>query len=249
MIKPELTKTSGAQAGKSGSLIESGISGKAIPKVDTEMVDATKDVLKGAKTPLQATNNLTQGISDEATSLKNGLKATKTPWSVPELEAKLNDYKLPNSVKSDATLTNNFNNAKADILDLAKKADKTNVGGGLDVRQGFDQIIKDDFGDRIFDRTDGVSKIYKDLRNLLNDFVDDKLPDGKLDDGTSFKGSLRKQSLMFDARDNAAAKIKVGQPTTAIGKAVPILKKAAIGALKYGGAAVLGGEAVKHVIP
>ena len=236
LVKPELSKTGTVNAAKAGKLTEGGLSGAAKPTVDKELVSAAKEFIKDAKTPLQAVTKLDQGISTEATVLRDGLKATKTPWTSAELETKLNEFKIPNSLKSDATLTNSFNNAKTDILDLASKANKASIDGALNVRQQFDQIMKDDFGDRIFDKRDGVSTVYKNLRNLLNDFVDNKLPEGKLPNGTTFKASLRKQSLLYRAIDNVAPKIKVGEATTNLGKAGALIKGAVKGTATYEGA-------------
>ena len=219
MIKPELTKTSGAQAGKSGSLIETGISGKAVPKVNNEMIDATKDVLKGNESPLQATSKLTNGIKQESESLKSALKGTKTPWSPAELMQKFKNYEPPITVRNNPDLENVLNNFKTAITKIAGKADQTNAGGLLDVKQQFADLVEKAYGETIYDKQNPVSSLYKDVYHMLDDSVVEKLPDGLASDGTNYKASMRKQTLMFDARDNAAAKIKVGQPTTIIGKA------------------------------
>lgn len=218
MIKPELKGKTIAEAGKAGGLKTTKFGGitQKLPTTgrDAEMLKVATPYVKGAKNELQAVNNLKQGIADSANSARQGLKDSKAIWNENELSGAINKIEMPNSIKSDQVLANNFNNAKSDIMKLAKDAVKT-PDGLLDVRQKFDQIMEDDFGPRIWNRTDGVSKVYKSFRTAINDLANSKVTDNAL------KIELNKQTLLYDAIDNTAPKIKLGNKLVQLTKRYP----------------------------
>lgn len=236
-IKPEIkTPTQVAEAAKSGELTKTKLGGikQAIPTKgrNLEMIKEVHPYIQDASNELDIVNNLKQGISEEAQTIRQQLADSKAIWNENELKGAINQIELPNSVKSDMTLSNNFKNAKADVLKLAKSAVKT-PDGLLDVRQQFDTIMENDFGPRIWNRQDGVSQVYKSFRNVLNELADSKVTD------SAVKASLKKQTLLYDAIDNVAPKIKLGNFFTQFAKNNPRITKA----LEVG-AGVIGGEAI-----
>lgn len=114
--------------------------------------------------------------------------------------------------------------------------------GLLNLRQGLDQIINDQLPSNIYSKDTPLGQYVKNFRKAITDFTESKIPDGKLPDGSSFKGELRKQSLLYDAIDNVAEKApKTGENARpGLNKAKKILNKPII---KYGLGA-LGAEQV-----
>lgn len=242
-VSPELkTPTQVSEAAKSGRLETSpfGAVRQSTPTAgrDLEMTKAAAPYVKDAKTELDMVKNMQKGIEESANTARAGLKNSKAIWNVNELKGKINQIELPISVKSDQTLLNTFENTKKAVLKLAEDANRT-PDGLLDMRQHLDRLMEDNFGSRIWNREDGVSQVYKSFRTALNNLADSKVTDGAL------KAALKKQSLLYDAIDNVAPKIKLGNVFAQFAKNNPKITKA----IKYGATAVIGGEAVKHVIP
>jgi hypothetical protein len=208
-IKPTLTPTETAEGVKSGTVVTQGPlkTVTQIPKGDDlKMIEAATPYVRDAKTPDVAVFNMQRGIADSATKVRQGLEASDAIWNKNEMKSVLSNVAEPITVKSDATLHNTFNNFKRAVLQLADGADKKTVGI-LDVRQGLDKLIESEFGPTIYDKTNPMSKVIRDFRSKLNDFAESKIPDGKLPDGSSFKGELKKQSLLYRAIDNTAPKV------------------------------------------
>jgi hypothetical protein len=208
-IKPNLTPTETAQGVKSGSVVTKGIlrTVTQVPKGDDlKMIEVAKPYVLDAKSPDLAVYNMQQGIAHSATKVREGLKSSDAIWNQNELKGALSKIHEPITVKSDVTLHNTFNNFRRAVLDLAGNAQKKTVGI-LDVRQKLDKLIESEFGPTIYDKTNPMSRVIRDFRSTLNDFAESKIPDGKLPDGSSFKGELKKQSLLYRAIDNAAPKV------------------------------------------
>jgi hypothetical protein len=245
-IKPTLTPTETAAGVKNGSVVAKGVlkTVTQVPKSqDLEMIAAAKPYVLDAKSPDLAVQNMKDGITESAQKVRQGLEESPAIWNKNELKGEINKIPEPITVKSDATLHNTFVNFKRAVLQTADKADKRAVGI-LDTRQGLDKLIESEFGPAIYDKSNPMSQVVRNFRNTLNDFAEAKLPDGKLPDGSSFKGELRKQSLLYRAIDNAAP--KVGKEGTNIIsrwiKANPVKAKA----IGYGTAA-LGIDKAAHL--
>ena len=209
MIQPELTKTEQAEAVKSGRITQEGKLGtvKQIPNArDTEMINASQPYVSGAKNELEAVANMKQGIADSANKVRTGLEQSNAIWNKNELTGEINKIQEPITVKSDTTLHNTFDNFKRAVLDLADKANKKTIGI-LDLRQNLDDLIDNEFGSKIYDKNNPMSNVIRSFRNTLNDFAESKIPDGKLPDGSTFRGELRKQTLLYNAIDNTAPKV------------------------------------------
>jgi hypothetical protein len=213
MIKPELTKTEQAQAVTEGRIVSKGPLGTItqVPQGrDLEMIDAAKPYVTGAKNEIEAVSNMQRGIAIEATKLKAGLTDTGAIYSKSQVAGALAKLEPPTMIASDATLNRAYGLVKAKMLSLVGQGG--NLGDLLDARKNFDAFIAKQFPNLYnSDTLTPMRSAIKDIRGALNDTIESRLPNGNLPDGTNFRDSLRKQSLLYDAIDNTASKVpKVG---------------------------------------
>jgi hypothetical protein len=233
-IKPELGKINSTKA---GMLEETGIGKAATVKPNQEMITAATPYVKDAKTPLQAVTNMQAGIAEKGDALQKALKDTKAIYTKSQVQGAFNKIEPSADVVGDTAKI--YDKVKAKALSLVGN------GGTLDkllqARKDFDAYINSSFPNLYdSDRLSGIKKAVLDIRGSLNDVIESRLPDGKLPDGTTFRASLNDQKLLYQAIDNTAPKIKVGAPTTLLGKISSGLgsnvKKVAAGAVTYEGA-------------
>lgn len=218
LVKPNLSKSEQIAAVKSGKIASEGEAGTItqVPKgKDLEMVQASQPYVIEGK-PIDTVSNMQKAVSDESAKLRGALKEQGGTWSSKNLKGVLNKISVDDpefiNIKSDSTNLNRFNNFKNAILKLAEDTPKTQEGK-LDLRQGFDAITKKAFP-KLWDTDSEMLPVVRAFRDSLNDFTEAGLPDGKLPDGTTFKESMRKQTLLLDAMDNVASKVeKVGADT------------------------------------
>lgn len=148
---------------------------------------------------------------ESAQKIRAGLEDSQAIWNKNDLKGAMNDVEKPITVKSDPTLNRVANGFKKAALNLASTADK-NLPGLLDVRQGIDSLIDKEFPSNIYSKDTPIGQYVRNFRQALNEEIASRLPDGTLPDGSTFKGELRRQSLLYDAIDNAAANgPKVGE--------------------------------------
>jgi len=113
-------------------------------------------------------------------------------------------------------------------------------------RSEFDAFIAKQFPNLYSSETlTPMRQAIRDVREAINDVVDSRLPEGKLPDGTSFRDSLKRQTLLYDAIENAAPKTpKVGSNSiTRFEQAIkkhPIATGVGTAATVYAGAKKLG---------
>lgn len=165
-----------------------------------------------------------------ADTVRQGLKNSKATWNPNELKGVLNKVEKPISLtQPEMPIADRL---KAGVMKLVEKANKK-PEGILDVRQGFDNLVEKNFGKNIFAKDDPKGILIRQYRQALNDFAESKLPEGKLANGQSLKGELRRQSLLYDAIQNVAEKAPKAGETARPGlqKVKGILKKPII---KYG---------------
>lgn len=213
VVKPELTKSEQAQAVTEGKIISTGPlkTIKQIPKGrDLQMIEAARPYVASAQNPIEAVSNMQKGIADEATKLRAGLDDTGAIYSKPQIKGALDKLEVPTMIASDATLNNAYSLVKNKMLDLVGTGGK--LGDLLGARQKFDAFVNKQFPNLYSsENLTPMRSAIRDIRGALNDTIDSRLPEGKLPDGTNFKDSLRKQSLLYDAIDNASLKTpKVG---------------------------------------
>lgn len=246
VIQPKLSATEQAQAVTEGRIVTKGVLG-TVTQVpvgrDLEMIQAAKPYVVGVKNPIEAVSNMQNGIADEATKLSQGLESTGATYTQSQVKGALNKIEPPTMIASDQTLNKAYGLVKDKMVSLVGSGGK--LSDLLQARRNFDSFIQKQFPNLYnSDTLTPMRSAIKDIRSALNNVIDSRLPDGKLPDGTSFKESLKKQSLLYDAIDNAAAKVdKVGSnKVSRFVKAHPTAVK--VGSALTGGT-VLGGAAAK----
>lgn len=230
------------------SLQPKGLFGKVtqVPtSADNEMIAAAKPYVAGAKDGFEARANMKAGIAEQGENLKQGLKDTKAIYSDSQVQGALNKIEPDPQIVGDSEKI--YNKIKSKMMSYVGKGGR--LSDLLDARKNFDTYI-DKYFPNLYssDRLTPIKTGVLDMRRAVNDFINSRLPDGKLPDGTSFKQSLKNQSQLYDAIDNIEDKLpKEGTPTTKLGKATEYLKKNK-GKIATGAATVLGaGEVAKHL--
>ncbi len=232
-IQPELSKADLVKAVKSGDIATKGKLGTVTQIAkgrNAQMVEAAKPFVSNAKNPIDAVANMQQGIADEASKLRQGLQQSNATWSQNNLKGAINKVmKSSDNLVGDSAAA--FKKTTKAVLQEATKADK-NLSGLLDVRQKFDNRVAAQYPN-IYDSSNSAIKVaVTKTRSAINQMIEDALPNGTTIDGVSFRDSLKKQSLLYDAIDNASSKVgKVG--TNAFSQFMKNNPKTA-GVLKYG---------------
>ena len=213
IVKPNLTPTEQAAAVAEGKIAKTGILGtvEQIPKGrDLEMIEAAKPYVANAKGPIEAVTNMKQAIADKASALRDGLNNTDAIYSKSQITGALKSIEKPTMIASDATLNRAYNIVKNKMVSLVGDGGK--LGDLLDARKSFDAFVNKQFPNLYSsDTLTPMRAAILDVRGAINDVIKSRLPKGMLPDGTSFADSLKQQSLLYDAIDNASAKApKVG---------------------------------------
>lgn len=251
VVKPKLSSAEESAAKAEGRATTEGIMKKTViqpTKQELEMAKYAKEAgVKSGNTFDKNIAIMKQSQKASADLVRQGLKDSKAIWNENEFKGVLNKIEEPITVKSDATLANqatHLKNAVDQLVDTATKKPE----GILDVRQKFDRLIQDQFGSRIFSKDDPFGKLVRSYRKAMNDFAESKIPDGALPGGKTFKGELRRQSLLYDAIDNVSETApKVGESARpALKKAGQFIKKHKT-AIEIGAGAVGVGEVIKHL--
>jgi len=206
IIKPELSATEQAAAEKvPGQITRDGIlKTTTLNPVgrNSDMLKAAEPYLTNVKSAVDAVPKLQQGLTDEATKLRSGLDKSNAIWNQNELKGAINAVEKPDLLSGD--LEKSFNKTLSVVLDKASGADKK-LSGLLDVRQEFDARVAEQYPNLYnSDTMSAMKQAVIKTRAAINDLIESKLPEGYTVDGTSFKDSLKKQSLLYDAIDNAS---------------------------------------------
>jgi hypothetical protein len=245
-IKPKLSATEEAAAKASGRGSVEGMGQRVTidpsPR-DLEMARVAQQagVTKGMRFD-KSIAIMKQSIKKSANLVRDGLRKSGAIWNQNELKGVLDKIELPISLSQpDLPIAGKL---KQGILKLIDKVNR-NPEGILDLRQNFDTLVEDNFGTKIFEKTDPKGILIKKYRTALNDFAESKLPEGKLPDGSSFKAELRRQNLLYDAIENVSETApKIGESARPlVGKAKRFVKRHQT-ALKVGGAIAGGAGAV-----
>jgi hypothetical protein len=147
-------------------------------------------------------------ITNQSQQLRQGLQDSKAIWNENELKGRLNDVQLPDPVKNEPTLNKNAASLQKAAVSLAQDADKNPVGI-LDLRQNLDNYIEQNYGKNFFDKgrnADPWHQYVYAIRDELSNFAADKLPEGKLPSGVSYRDSLLNIHNLINGQDEMAAK-------------------------------------------
>lgn len=183
--------------------------------------------------------NLNKGIETEAEALKAQIAGKDPIFNRNQLRKKLMDMEVGPQVASDPVIAKNQELAIDKYLEFLEN-EKNNISGALEARKKFDSWLLDNYPNLYTsERLSPLKQSFKNIRNGVNDFIAEKLPD------VAFKDSLKKQSLLYEARDVLAEKAvkdsgsKIKQFIKAHPTAAKVGKWAAAGA---GGAGLLKGS-------
>lgn len=247
LVKPKLTPMEEASAKAAGrGTTEGGLLKRTalVPqKSEVEMAKYAGEAGVNSKNTFdQNIQAMKSAQKTSATAIRSGLEKSDAIWNQNELKGVMDSVEKPLTIKSDSTLNKTAENFKKAALNIANKAEKKTVGL-LDVRQDIDDLINKEFPKNIYTKDTPIGQYVRKFRQAINDHIESKIPEGKLPNGQSFRGELRRQNLLYNAIDNVAEKApKVGE------SARPILGRIRDFAKKHpiitGGAAALGGERI-----
>lgn len=241
VVTPDLTKGEKEAALAKGKGKAGGFFSKTTIAPDKKLLDtadAVNGIVKKGATGAENISNVRKALSDEAESLKTQIKSVDHPYSFKELNAKMNAVESPISIKGTA-FERQIDAVKGAAMDIAKKNGGT-ISNLLDSRKEFDALVDKEYPN-LYDKENApMRNAITGIRNMMNDFIESNLPDN-----VSFKDSLNKQSLYYNAIDNIAGKTTGEIGTSKFGN---FIKSAAKNPLvRYGGSAIVGGEAAKHL--
>lgn len=253
IVKPKLTTTEEAAAKSAG---RGTTTGKIFKKTEilptsreTEMAKAAQEAGVSSKNTFDKNIQLMKDAQKtSAEKIRSGLEQSNAIWNQNDLRGVMDKVEKPITIKSDATLNRTVDNFKKAALKIASGADKKTVGL-LDVRQGIDALIEKEFPKNIYTKDSPIGQYVRNFRRAINDHIESMIPDGKLPTGESFKGELRRQSVLYDAIDNVAEKApKVGESAnTLIQKGKKFVKEHPI--ITGIGAGAIGGGTIKKILP
>lgn len=209
---------------------------------------AVKGVIDPAKDLVTNVNKVRDAIGQEAQKTIDGLKQNDVIFNQKQLGSALNKVEKPLSLQADAKLSKMYDLAKSKFMTFVNDNPK-NLSGLLDARKQFDSFIEDQVP-KVWEDPGAkpLNNALRDMRTAANDFISSKLPNDEA--SQAFKDSLKKQNLMYEARDNMAEKAvksEVGKGTAAqFIQKHPLVKEG----LKYGAGALGAGaayEGAKHL--
>jgi len=195
------------RAAQEGRLTEKGLLKKRVvqpSKRDLEIAGTLEKTKVSPKNSFTANNNIViKEIGDEAESLVGKLKDSKVIIVKGDVKNRLSN-KITTTLDENAFLTGNAELTLKKIEKIVHKAVDDNPGtpaGLLEARKQIDKTIRDQTrtqsGKTLFDSPSdrAVDVGIKDLRNEIHNYIDEITPNIDLNP------SLKKQELLFDARD------------------------------------------------
>lgn len=192
-------------------------------------------------THVENIGNMNKAIEAEAEALKATIKGKDPIFNTNQLKTKLLKMEIGPQVAADPVIAKQHEMAVGKYLDFLA-GEKNNISGALDARKKFDGWLLDNYPNLYTsERLSPLKQTFKNIRNGVNDFIADKIPD------VAYKDSLKKQSFLFEARDNLAERaVKEGKFGKAVqwSKSHPVATKAAKLGLTIGGVGVVGREII-----
>ncbi len=174
-------------------------------KGELAQIESTKGLISSSKTPTENIQAVKNGISQEATNLREGLQNTGATYTKSQVQGALNKIEPSTMITADSTLN------KAYALVKSKMVSLSGQGGSLDklinARTAFDSFVEKQFPNLYTsDTLTPMKSVITDIRQGVNDLIKSRLPEGNLPDGTNFAASLDKQTNMYRAMDSIASK-------------------------------------------
>lgn len=243
-VSPKLTAKETADAIASRGGTKTGLLGTIKANIDPALKKVSDAVSKyvpdfNPKATFTENVNATRSAvykmaDDLKTQVVNSGKDVIYPFK--ELASKMNAVEKPIAIKSDTTLNNQFTLAKNAALKVAKESGGK-ISDLLDARKSFDALVQKQFPN-LYDKANApMRSAITSMRNVMNDFIADKLPD------VAYKDSLSAQSNLFTAIDNMSEKAAGEVNTNVLQRAASTVENHPI--VSGLGAAALYGEAKK----
>ncbi len=218
-IKNPLTAKEQATAAGQGRATVNGLNKKIDYNPDQQTINmqnalkplADEGKIVSPKSPEDHLGNIVntqEAIDTRGTEIRTALKNSNATWNANELKGNLESVNVPDPVKNEPAMARNATSLKNAAVKIASDATKS-PDGILDLRQNFDQYIKDNYGKNFFAKGRNVdpwhSYVYS-LRDTMNNMAEYKLPEGKLPDGTSYGDALKNQSNLISAKEEMQTK-------------------------------------------
>lgn len=233
IVSPKMTARDTASALAEGRGQGGGMLSKtkiAPDPMTTKVAEATQNIVKKGVPASKNIANIRQALSTEAENLKSQIESVDHPYSFKELNAKLNNVETPISIKGTA-FEKQIDAVKQAAMKIAKDNGGT-VSSLLDARKGFDSLVSKEYPNLYESASAPMKNAITSIRNAMNDFIEQNLPDN-----LSFKDSLDKQSLYYRAIDNIAEKSVGETKTTGIGRVGKTIKNHPVSSLVGAGVA------------
>lgn len=198
-----ISKTGKSMGGAKETLF-GGIKAEQTPRM-VKMAEDVKGIVKPNATPVKNLESINKEIARVAEKEITPMLemagnttpiSTETPgWS--KITQRLVDIEKPDIIRSDATLDKTYDLVRQRMIEQIQKQEPT-VKGLWEARKGFDQMVKDQYGDVAFnsEKNTAIKRAVNDMRRTVNDMIGERVP--------SFKPSLDRLSNMYEARYNIA---------------------------------------------
>lgn len=209
---------------------------------DLKRAKVLEDIIDLKKNKFENINEINKAISNEAESAIKGLEKNNKIFNKKTLNSSLNKIEKPISILSDPRLNKMYDLAQEKFMFFVDK-EKKNLAGLLKARKKFDIWIEEQIP-KIWDDPSikPLQKALRDMRKKANKFIIENLPDEET--SKIFENSLKKQNLLFEARDNIAEKaIK----TELKGGKIPEFIKKHKTFIKGGATALGAGEIIRRL--
>lgn len=246
-IAPTLTNKVASKAILKGGTTKSLLTRTIAPALDPALEDSAGTILQNVpgfsklKTFSDKVNAVQDAVSNMATSLKNDViqSGADRIYSYKELGSVLRNIPKP------TLLVGDMEKVYGKVIDKALEIAKENGGkisNLFDARKGFDSFIAREFPNLYSsDALTPMRVAVKNIRNGINSFIEQNLPDG-----LGFRERLLDQSTLLKAAENMAPKAVKEIGTSGLGRfaarhplTAGFLKTAAKNALT--GAEIVGG--------
>lgn len=208
---------------------------------DVERADVAHPFIAGTQDTNDAIAKVNEAIAAKSEVIKTGLKASGDPiFNKAQLRSYIAKFQQSPErqiiLAGDDAAKKAYNGVLDTFMHVVDKYPKT-VSGLLDARKEFDQIAEQGMKGVFGDGTVSARKqAILDIRRQANQYIEDQIPTGD-----AMKAVLHQQNLLYEARDNMAAK---GAKNIGTSKAAQFLK-AHPTATKIGASVVKGGIAVE----
>lgn len=245
------TKAAAKSAAKQG-LVKTFLKGEIKPVADKTTQEIAQTVAESVpefsklKTFTDKLNAVKDAVYERAANLKQQVIDTGSDraYTYKELGSNLRNIERPLLVASDSALNNAYDRVIAKAMDIAKQSGGK-VSDLFEARKTFDQFISEQFPNLYSSETlTPMRSAVKNIRNGINQFIEDRLPEG-----SGFRDELLKQSKLFDAAENIAPKAVKEIGTTRLGRFAgrhPLIGGAINQVKKYAIPAIIGEETLRR---